>query len=116
MDEFRPLQLHLNQLARADGSARFAFGTFSHRDLGMYRCPLFPSMAPNSHRASRMDAAAHYFGLSGTSSAIASFSGPLEVRLGRDLPDRATLEINYRPLEGVGGELPALSTRTLLLV
>lgn len=39
----------------------------------------------------------------GSTSALASFSGPIEVRLREELVDRATLEIVHRPLEGVGG-------------
>ncbi|WWD08046.1 hypothetical protein V865_006156 [Kwoniella europaea PYCC6329] len=38
----------------------------------------------------------------GSTSALASCSGPLEVRLNKELPTRATLEISHRPLEGVG--------------
>ena len=40
---------------------------------------------------------------SGSEAALASFSGPLEVRLREELPNKATLEIVHRPLEGVGG-------------
>ena len=35
---------------------------------------------------------------------MASVTGPVEVRLREELPDRATLEVVHRPLEGVGGK------------
>ncbi|WWC59069.1 uncharacterized protein I303_101616 [Kwoniella dejecticola CBS 10117] len=38
----------------------------------------------------------------GSNAALASCSGPLEVRLNKELPTRATLEVSHRPLEGVG--------------
>ncbi|WRT65147.1 uncharacterized protein IL334_002089 [Kwoniella shivajii] len=38
----------------------------------------------------------------GSTAALASCSGPLEVRLNKELPTKATLEISHRPLEGVG--------------
>jgi hypothetical protein len=40
----------------------------------------------------------------GSTSAIASISGPLEVRLREEVPERATFEVTHRPLEGVAGE------------
>ncbi|KAK6904105.1 hypothetical protein I203_107620 [Kwoniella mangroviensis CBS 8507] len=46
----------------------------------------------------------------GATSALASCSGPLEVRLNQELPTRATLEISHRPLEGVG----ATASRALI--
>ncbi|WWC67556.1 uncharacterized protein I206_101465 [Kwoniella pini CBS 10737] len=62
-DQYRPLQIEIGELDRADGSGRFGFGS---------------------------------------TAALASCSGPLEVRLNKELPTRATLEISHRPLEGVG--------------
>ncbi|WWC87281.1 uncharacterized protein L201_002169 [Kwoniella dendrophila CBS 6074] len=38
----------------------------------------------------------------GSTAALASCSGPLEVRLNKELPTKATLEISHRPLQGVG--------------
>ena len=42
---------------------------------------------------------------------MASVSGPMEVRLREELPDRATFEIVHRPLEGVGGKLGSSRSR-----
>lgn len=39
----------------------------------------------------------------GSTSALASFTGPMEVRLQKDQATRATLEVVHRPLEGIGG-------------
>ncbi|ADV24392.1 hypothetical protein I305_05016 [Cryptococcus gattii E566] len=61
--QLRPLHLSIGELDRADGSARFAFGS---------------------------------------NAVLASCSGPIEVRLREELPDKATFEVNHRPLEGVG--------------
>ncbi|KAI9635580.1 uncharacterized protein MKK02DRAFT_32967 [Dioszegia hungarica] len=63
--ETRAISTKLGALSRADGSARFSFGS---------------------------------------TSSLASFAGPIEVRLREELPDRATLEVTHRPLEGVGGQ------------
>jgi exosome complex component RRP46 len=41
---------------------------------------------------------------SGHQSALAVVSGPTEVRIRDELTDRATLEINYSPLNGTAGE------------
>ncbi|KDQ14621.1 hypothetical protein BOTBODRAFT_32377 [Botryobasidium botryosum FD-172 SS1] len=60
----RPLSISWGEISRADGSARFAFGT---------------------------------------TQAIASVSGPIEVRQMVELPSRATLEVLVRPLSGVPG-------------
>ncbi|WWD21948.1 hypothetical protein CI109_106436 [Kwoniella shandongensis] len=38
----------------------------------------------------------------GSTAVLASCSGPIEVRLREELPDRATLEVSHRPLEGIG--------------
>ncbi|OXC67317.1 hypothetical protein AYX13_04235 [Cryptococcus neoformans] len=61
--QLRPLHLSIGELDRADGSARFAFGS---------------------------------------NAVLASCSGPIEVRLREERPDKATFEVNHRPLEGVG--------------
>ncbi|KIR41018.1 hypothetical protein I307_03282 [Cryptococcus deuterogattii 99/473] len=61
--QLRPLNLSIGELDRADGSARFAFGS---------------------------------------NAVLASCSGPIEVRLREELPDKATFEVSHRPLEGVG--------------
>ena len=39
----------------------------------------------------------------GETGSLASFSGPMEVRLQKDQATRATLEVVHRPLEGIGG-------------
>jgi hypothetical protein len=50
----------------------------------------------------------------GNSSALASVSGPLEVRLREEQPDKATFEILHRPLEGVGGgSFPQIARRQM---
>ncbi|OCF42081.1 hypothetical protein I317_04052 [Kwoniella heveanensis CBS 569] len=38
----------------------------------------------------------------GSTAALASCNGPIEVRLREERPDRATFEVSHRPLEGVG--------------
>ncbi|WVQ97707.1 hypothetical protein IAU59_004821 [Kwoniella sp. CBS 9459] len=38
----------------------------------------------------------------GSTAALASCNGPIEVRLREERPDRATFEVTHRPLEGVG--------------
>jgi hypothetical protein len=42
----------------------------------------------------------------GETGSLASFSGPMEVRLQKDQATRATLEVVHRPLEGIGGMSP----------
>ncbi|WVR04307.1 hypothetical protein IAU60_001307 [Kwoniella sp. DSM 27419] len=61
--QLRTLHISIDELDRADGSGRFAFGP---------------------------------------TASLASCTGPIEVRLREERPDRATLEITHRPLEGVG--------------
>ncbi|RSH90148.1 exosome non-catalytic core subunit rrp46 [Saitozyma podzolica] len=85
--ELRPLSVTVGQLARADGSGRFAFGEL----------PTLP--APWLAKLIAL----------GSTAAVASLNGPIEVRLREELPDRATLEVIHRPLEGVG----ATSSRAL---
>ncbi|KAK4683880.1 exosome complex component RRP46, partial [Tremellales sp. Uapishka_1] len=77
----RPLSFSTGHLDRADGSAKFAFGTF---------LSLLSSPTSNSYRH-----------LPGPTSSLASVTGPIEVRLRDELIDRATLEIVHRPLDGV---------------
>ncbi|RXK42179.1 hypothetical protein M231_00536 [Tremella mesenterica] len=67
--EYRPISIDLGELDRADGSARFSFGS---------------------------------------TSALASSSGPLEVRILKENPTRATLEIIHRPLDSI----PSTSSRS----
>jgi len=43
--------------------------------------------------------------ITGDTAALASVSGPIEAKLGVELPEKAALEINVRPLAGVAGEL-----------
>ncbi|KAK8846640.1 hypothetical protein IAR55_005727 [Kwoniella newhampshirensis] len=38
----------------------------------------------------------------GSTAVLASCTGPIEIRLREELPDRATLEVSHRPLEGIG--------------
>ena len=39
----------------------------------------------------------------GTTRAVVSVSGPIEVRLNAELPSRAAMEVNVRPLSGLPG-------------
>lgn len=79
-NEMRQPNAELSLLDRADGSAKFGFGAHS----------AFP-------RRIRLT--------SGGTPALASVSGPIEVRLREELPDKATFEVLHRPLEGIAGEL-----------
>ena len=45
-----------------------------------------------------------YLLFSGDTKALASACGPIEVRTAAELPSKATLEINVRPLSGIAGE------------
>ncbi|EIW68664.1 hypothetical protein TREMEDRAFT_31912 [Tremella mesenterica DSM 1558] len=67
--EYRPISINLGELDRADGSARFSFGS---------------------------------------TSALASSSGPLEVRILKENPTGSTLEIIHRPLDSI----PSTSSRS----
>lgn len=79
-DDLRPIIAEFDSLARADGSARFGFGLFS----------------PSKH----IPFFSHFY--VGTSpSALASFTGPIEVRLAAENPSRLTLDVLVRPLCGV---------------
>ncbi|GAA5886301.1 hypothetical protein JCM6882_001596 [Rhodosporidiobolus microsporus] len=49
----------------------------------------------------------------GNVSVLASITGPAEVRLRDELVDRATLEINVRPLRGLGGPQTRAAEETL---
>lgn len=79
--QLRPLHLSIGELDRADGSARFAFGM----SLLVYLLRRLLNTC-----------------LVGSNAVLASCSGPIEVRLREELPDKATFEVNHRPLEGVG--------------
>lgn len=52
-------------------------------------------------RLDRVDASARF--AFGTSSALASVSGPIEAKLGVEAPSKATLDILVRPLSGIPG-------------
>jgi exosome complex component RRP46 len=83
------LSVTVGQLARADGSGRFAFG-----ELPTLLAPWLAKLIAL-----------------GSTAAVASLNGPIEVRLREELPDRATLEVIHRPLEGVGGGLQSMMWR-----
>lgn len=86
--ELRPLALTQSLLSRADGSAKFSFGaSFSLRTF----------LRKSSFADDRW--------LVGDVTALASVTGPTEVRIVKELVDRATLEINVKPLRGQAGLL-----------
>lgn len=66
----------IGELDRADGSGRFAFGTSS------------------THPATLTV---------GDICALASFTGPIEVRLRDEQVSQSTFEVTHRPMDGVGG-------------
>ena len=43
-------------------------------------------------------------GCSGPNTLVASFSGPIEVRIRDERLDKATLEVSHRPLDGMAGQ------------
>ena len=97
-NELRELEIVYDGLTRADGSARFAFGT------SLFFLPPFFSFLLNWSR-------------SGLDKALASVSGPIEVRLAAEQPSRATFEVTVRPLSAVPGteaKSLAVSIRTAL--
>jgi exosome complex component RRP46 len=85
-DECRDIGILYERLERVDGSARFSFGA--------------PCVLP--HPLHRFFPAHHARALSGNTSVLASVSGPAEVRVLSELPDRATFEVIVRPLAGIG--------------
>ena len=93
-NDLRELTVVYPGLDRVDGSARFGFGTI-----------LFPSSF-------------HFSSTSlGHTNALASVSGPIEVRLAAEHPSRATFEVSVRPLSAVPGteeKTLAVSIRTAL--
>ena len=97
-NELRELTIAYDGLSRADGSARFGFGT-----TPFFFSPSF-SFLLNWSR-------------SGLDKALASVSGPIEVRLAAEQPSRATFEVTVRPLSAVPGteaKSLAVSIRTAL--
>lgn len=76
--------------------------------LGLYICPLASSIVQTAQLASLSvclsyyTPCADYSCLIGSNAVLASCSGPIEVRLREERPDKATFEVNHRPLEGVG--------------
>ncbi|KAF7318481.1 Exosome component Rrp46 [Mycena chlorophos] len=77
----RPMSTTFDRLARVDGSARFAFGTIRLH-------------SPVKFALTR---------LAGDTAALASVSGPIEVRIAAENPSAATLEVLHRPLSGIPG-------------
>ena len=67
-----------------DGSARFGFGE-SRAYIWIYICVLIRH-------------------LEGETKALASVSGPIEVRPAAEQPSKATFEVIVRPLAGLAGE------------
>ncbi|RDB20594.1 Exosome complex component RRP46 [Hypsizygus marmoreus] len=84
----RPIHITYPHLARVDGSAQFSFGApFSSS----------PTTKTNDEPST---------------SALASTSGPIEVRLASEDPTKATLDVTVRPLSGI----PATEAKALGVV
>ena len=81
-DELREMIIRYEGLDRVDGSARFAFGS-SHQSFVFI--PLLT------------------FKFTGSTAALSSVSGPIEVRLVAEHPSHATFEVFLRPLSNVPG-------------
>jgi len=60
---------------------------------------------------SRVDGSARF--ASGSTMALASVTGPIDVRSGWEKPEEAFLEVNVRPLEGIPGTQAKSITQTL---
>lgn len=86
----RPLAISQSVLARVDGSTKFSFGE--------------PSLSSRSASSS-----SRVWTLAGNVSVLGSVTGPAEVRIAKELVDRATLEINVRPLRGLAGEFKCVT-------
>lgn len=79
--ELRKLNISYDGLARVDGSARFAFGTSKQfADSNMSLKTRFPG---------------------NDTAALASVSGPIEVRLASEIPSKAAFEVLVRPLANI---------------
>ena len=85
----RDIKITYDGLARADGSARFGFGKY-------FSCISFPCISC-------------WFDYLGDTVALASISGPIEVRLASELPSKAMFEVILRPLTNV----PATDSKAL---
>lgn len=88
-DELRALKISYDGLARVDGSARFGFGMLLIH-LNIFSL-FFHTLRP------------------GDTAALASLSGPIEVRLAAESPSKATFEVMVRPLSNV----PATDAKSL---
>lgn len=83
-DEHRKVEIEVGGLARVDGSARFSFG-------GWFKSNVNKTLTRILKR--------------GGCRALASVTGPVEVRQLIELPDRATFEVAVRPIAGVPGTI-----------
>lgn len=102
--ETRSITISLGELARADGSARFSYGKFSVQVIARFESfSILHDIRKGigKHPAALVVADT---AMTGSTSCLASFTGPIEVRIREEMPDKATLEVTHRPLEGVGGE------------
>lgn len=115
--DIRPMCAVLGELDRADGSGRFEFGEFPCWKCGLELTSSLPFLTIVDHLLSTRLWTAWvclillrllYLLLScflhntGPASALASFTGPIEVRIRDERVDRATLEVIHRPLDGIG--------------
>lgn len=80
-DESRPTTILFEGLDRVDGSARFAFGEFNRKLISNLSDVLF----------------------TGSTAALCSVSGPIEVRIAAEHPSHTTFEVLLRPLSNVPG-------------
>lgn len=86
--EIRHMSIKWEKLSRADGSARFSFGTYKHS------LPI-----PRGRSSSFF----HKHTPTGTTSALVSLAGPTDVPPAREHPSKAYLDVHYRPVSGVPG-------------
>lgn len=82
-----PTSLEQGVIAAHDGSALFSFGGSAL------------TRAPKEQNAKN----SRFLRLAGPTTSLATLSGPMEVRLRDELTDRAALDVNLTPLQGVPG-------------
>lgn len=113
--DIRPMKARLGELDRADGSGRFEFGESACvrarlgccADLVLSCNSVIASFSPLPSSNSLPTLLGHIrcstlLPHTGLTAALASFTGPIEVRLREERVDRATLEVVHRPLDGIG--------------
>ncbi|KAF5321740.1 hypothetical protein D9619_002242 [Psilocybe cf. subviscida] len=108
-DETRPLTVVFEGLARVDGSARFGFGAFNYvKSLFLCNEQILTICTGKTPRILFICAST-----TGTTSALASLSGPIEVRLANELPNKATFEVLVRPLANISATDAKATASTL---